>query len=79
MKKTYITPECLCYKTEASMLLLAGSVGHVKTSNQTVRQYDGDQLHNDLIDDGTIAGPASEYVGTDNEKNPVDESSIFGD
>lgn len=78
MKKTYITPECLCYKTEASMLLLAGSVGHVKTNNQTVMQYDGDQLHNDLID-RTIAGPASEYVGTDNEKNPVDESSIFGD
>lgn len=78
MKKTYITPECLCYKTEASMLLLAGSVGHVKTSNQTVWQYDGDQLHNDLKD-GTIAGPASEYVGTDNENNPVDESSIFGD
>lgn len=78
MKKTYITPECLCYKTEASMLLLAGSVGPIKTSNQTVRQYDGDQLHNDLKD-GTIAGPASEYVGTNNENNPVNESSIFDD
>ena len=78
MKKTYITPECLCYKTEASMLHLAGSVGHVKTSNQTVMQYDGDQLHSDLKD-GTIAGPASEYVGTNNENNPVNESSIFDD
>ena len=78
MKKTYITPECLCYKTEASMLLLAGSPGTVGMRNQTVMQYDGDQLHSDLTG-GTIAGPASEYVGTDNEKNPVDESSIFGD
>lgn len=78
MKKTYITPECLCYKTEASMLLLAGSVGPIKTSNRTVMQYDGDQLHNDLKD-GTIAGPASEYVGTNNENNPVNESSIFDD
>lgn len=76
MKKTYITPECLCYKTEAPMSLLAGSVGTVKTGNQTVRQYDGDQLHSDLTD-GTIAGPASEYVGTNNENNPVNESSIF--
>lgn len=78
MKKTYITPECLCYKTEASMSLLAGSPGTVGMRNQTVMQYDGDQLHSDLTG-GTIAGPASEYVGTDNDKNPVDESSIFGD
>lgn len=78
MKKTYITPECLCYKTEASMSLLAGSVDPIKTSNQTVMQYDGDQLHSDLTG-GTIAGPASEYVGTNNENNPVNESSIFDD
>lgn len=74
MKKTYITPECLCYKTEASLPLLT-SIG---VTHQSVMQYDGDQLHEDQKD-GTIAGPASEYVGTDNESNPVDDSSIFGD
>ena len=41
-------------------------------------QYDGDPLHNDLsIHGGKMAGPASEYIGTNNDQNPVDEDDIF--
>lgn len=74
MKKKYITPKSTFYEMEASLPILT-SVG---VTHKSVMQYDGDQLHEDLKD-GTIAGPASEYVGTNNEKNPVNESSIFDD
>lgn len=76
MKKKYITPKSTFYEMEASLPLLTS----VSLKHQPMMQYDGDQLHEDLKEgNGQIAGPASEYVGTDNEKNPVDESSIFGD
>lgn len=74
MKKKYITPKSTFYEMEVSLPLLT-SVG---LKHQLMWQYDGDQSHEDLKD-GTIAGPASEYVGTDNENNPVNESSIFDD
>lgn len=76
MKKKYITPKSTFYEMEASLPILTS----VRLTHQPMMQYDGDQLHEDLKEgNGQIAGPASEYVGTDNEKNPVDESSIFGD
>ena len=74
MKKKYITPKSTFYEMEASLPLLT-SVG---LKHQLMWQYDGDQFHEDQKD-GTIAGPASEYVSTVNDKNPVDESSIFDD
>lgn len=76
MKKNYITPESVSYQIEMAQPL-AGSFT-IKTNNNPMMQYDGDQLHDDLKD-GRISGPASEYVGTVNDSNPVDESSIFGD
>ncbi len=76
MKKKYITPKSTFYEMEASLPLLT-SVG---LKHQLMWQYDGDQLHKDVEDgNGKIAGPGSEYVGTDNENNPVNESSIFDD
>lgn len=72
MKKNYITPESVSYQIEASLPLLAS----ITVRHDLMMQYDGDQLHDDLKD-GSIAGPASEYVGTANDSNPVDESSIF--
>ena len=74
MKKNYITPQSISYQIGVSKPLLTS----IKLRHENMMQYDGDQLHEDLKD-GSIAGPASEYVGTDNDSNPVDESSIFGD
>ena len=74
MKKNYITPQSISYQIGVSQPLLTS----IKLRHENMMQYDGDQLHEDLKD-GSIAGPASEYVGTDNDSNTVDESSIFGD
>lgn len=79
MKKIYIAPQSSLIKV-GKLNILASSPERIKITNQDVWQYDGDQLHDDMNkNNGSISGPASEYVGGSNDKNPVDEGSIFGD
>lgn len=76
MKKRYIAPQTATIDMETEQFI-AISPG-VKLKSGAWMQYDGDQLHTDIQDhNGSIAGPASEYVGTDNDQNPVDEGDIF--
>lgn len=76
MKKRYIAPQTEMIEMETEQFMALSPT--VKRKSGTWMQYDGDQLHTDLdVHNGSIAGPASEYVGTDNDKNPVDESDIF--
>lgn len=81
MKKRYIAPqtEMIEMETEQFIALSPTVISPtVKLKPGTWMQYDGDQLHTDFnVHSGSIAGPASEYVGTDNDQNPVDESDIF--
>lgn len=76
MKKKYIAPQTLTLAMDTeSFIATSPSVG-IRSGKWM--QYDGDQLHNDwTVHSGSIAGPASEYVGTDNDQNPVDEGDIF--
>lgn len=76
MKKRYIAPQTAMIDMETEQFIAISPT--VKLKSGTWMQYDGDQLHTDLKDhSGSIAGPASEYVGTDNDPNPVDEGDIF--
>lgn len=77
MKKRYIAPQTEMIEMETEQFMaLSPTVKLNKTG--TWMQYDGEQLHKDFnVHSGSIAGPASEYVGTNNDQNPVDESDIF--
>ena len=78
MKKRYIAPQTEMIEMETEQFMALSPT--VKLKPGTWMQYDGDQLHTDFkVHNGNIAGPASEYVGTDNDQNPVDESDIFND
>lgn len=60
--------------------IMATSPGSIKVTHDDVWQYDGDQLHDDLNKNGGhISGPASEYVGGENDENPVNEGGLFDD
>lgn len=76
-KRKYITPETFVIKVQSEYFLTTSPT--LGMTNHKVRQYDGDQLHNDISTNGSsIAGPASEYVGTANDNtSPIDEESIF--
>lgn len=75
-KRKYIAPETFVIKVQSEYFLTTSpTLGLTKVK---VRQYDGDQLHNDISTNGGIAGPASEYVGTANDNtNPINEGDIF--
>ena len=76
-KRKYIAPETFVIKVQSEYFLTTSPT--LGTTNYKVSQYDGDQLHNDIsTNNGSIAGPASEYVGTANDNtSPIDEGSIF--
>lgn len=77
MKKIYIAPQSTLIEV-GKLNILAGSPGRIKVTDQDVWQYDGDQLHDDWTkNDHQISGPASEYVGGSNDKNPVNEDKLF--
>lgn len=77
--KQYIAPETLPINVEAEQFI-AVSPG-MKLRTKYWMQYDGDPLHQDIgiKNTGQIAGPASEYIGTENQANPVNEDDIFSD
>lgn len=76
MKKRYIAPQTEMIKVETEQFIALSPT--VKLKSGTWMQYDGEQLHKDFnVHSGSIAGPASEYVGTNNDQNPVDEDDIF--
>lgn len=76
-KRKYIAPETFVIKVQSEYFLTTSP--NLGLTKYKVSQYDGDQLHNDFkTNDGSIAGPASEYVGTANDNtSPIDEESIF--
>lgn len=76
MKKRYIAPKTEMIDVETEQFIALSPT--VKLKSGTWMQYDGDQLHKDFKDhSGSIAGSASEYVGTVNDQNPVNEGDIF--
>lgn len=76
-KRKYIAPETFVIKVQSEYFLTTSP--NVELTSRKVRMYDGDQLHKDIsTNNGSIAGPASEYVGTANDNtNPIDEGDIF--
>ena len=77
--KQYIAPETLPINVEAEQFM-AGSPSGMTLRTKYWMQYDGDPLHQDIgVHHGQIAGPASEYIGTENQANPVNEDDIFSD
>ena len=76
-KRKYIAPETFVIKVQSEYFLTTSPT--LGLTKDKVSQYDGDQLHNDIsTNNGNIAGPASEYVGTANDNtSPIDEGSIF--
>ncbi|GEM_PF-2246107 len=79
MKKNYITPKSKSIEVEMAGII-ATSPGRIRVTHDYVWQYDGDQLHDDKNkNDGQISGPATEYVGGENDENPVNEGGLFDD
>lgn len=78
MRQKYITPEIFDEKIEIEQFLATTPTVTLK-KNSLVRQYDGDPLHDDMEFNKSIAGPGSEYIGTNNELIEVDDNSIFDD
>lgn len=76
-KRKYIAPETFVIKVQSEYFLTTSPT--LRTIKDKVSQYDGGPLHNDFrTNGGSIAGPASEYVGTANDNtNPIDEGDIF--
>lgn len=76
-KRKYIAPETFVIKVQSEYFLTTSP--NVELTSRKVRMYDGDQLHKDIsTNNGSIAGPASEYVGTANDNtSPINEESIF--
>ena len=79
MKKNYITPKSKSIEVEMAGIM-ATSPGRIRVTHDYVWQYDGDQLHDDWNKNNPqISGPASEYVGGENDENPVNEGGLFDD
>lgn len=76
MRQRYIAPETFGIKVETQDFIAMT----IQAKRGNWMQYDGDPLHNDMdIHNNNIAGSASEYTGTKNILNPINEDDIFND